>query len=650
MDAHILVSGLLFFCIFFATISILQILSKKTSFPYTVSLLIAGFIAQYLVQTFHLEANLNLDANVIYYLLLPLLLFESAMHINIHQFRLQFWTITFISTFGLLISLFIVGFGLAWVIGMPLGPALLFGALISATDPIAVLSLFKSLGAPKRLALIADGESMFNDATAVIGFKVVAGFVLTGAILSGSSIANSLWNLTYVFFGSIILGGILGYISSDIIRRVKSDHVVEATITITLALGSFLLADHLIHLSGVITTVMAGITLGNLGKTRISTGVKRFVNRIWEYVAFLCVSLVFFFASFQLDIGLLVSQLDKLHAVILILLIARAISVYVSFYFSNKLPIFRNEPDVPLSWQHILNWGGLRGVIPLVLAYTIPVDYQYRDEIISFTLAALVFTLLVNALTIRWFLIKLGLHLPKKEEVIINEELSIFQIEEKKKQLKTLSEKEFSKSLIKKANQDLEKEELEHKQKLLALANKQELNNALRLQAIEITRQKLIDLFEKGHISEGVVNEYEGQLDLQQDAIEYPEVYYGRGYLKGGRIPNQKLFRQRLQSLNSIIRNFPILKPFLGIQEKDLITQRIMFLKAKIVCVEEILIYLERVEKISASNKQALAAIKEVTNEYNNRKIGYELDLKEINSTYPLLMQQYQSQLLANII
>ena len=147
MDTHALTNILLFFTLFFGIISVLQALANRFNFPYTVLLLVAGFLSQGIVHYFNVQSHFHLEPQIIYYILLPLLLFEAAMHINLHQFRLQFWTITWISTFGLIVSLLIVGLGMHFLIALPLGMALLFGALISATDPIAVLSIFKSLGA-----------------------------------------------------------------------------------------------------------------------------------------------------------------------------------------------------------------------------------------------------------------------------------------------------------------------------------------------------------------------------------------------------------------------------------------------------------------------------------------------------------------------
>ncbi len=645
MEKHTIIGTILFFCLFFTLSSLFQLFSNKTSFPYTVALLLGGLSTQFFFKIFGIHADFTLDPNFIYFILLPLLLFEAGMKIDIHQFRLQFWTITFMSTFGLLISMFVVGLGLFYLLGFPLEVALLFGALISATDPIAVLSIFKSLGAPKRLSLVADGESMFNDATAVIAFKVVAVFALGTVVHASQHPLFTLWQFNYVFFGSILVGGLCGWLASELIKRIKNDPVVESTITLTLALGSFMLGDHLIHLSGVITSVSAALIFGQFSKTRISRGVKHFVHELWNYISYISVSLVFFFAAFQLNISQILNQLPSLPYVIGLVLLGRAISVYVSFAITNRAKIFNSEPDIPLSWQHILNWGGLRGVIPLVLAYTLPFDFAYREVIISFTLASFIFTLLINALTIRWLLVKLRLHLPKKEEEINQTEKKLYQLEQKLLTLSYIPDKK-----IKHLTEDKLIQEIQAQKKYLATQTDLTLLKlAFSLQALDIIRTKLQLLYDDGFINEGVLIEYEAQLDLQQDSLEYPDVYSGRGFNQG-RLPNRKLFRQRVIFWRQLIKNYPIFKLFFKNTEDEVITERIMMLKAKDICAQIVLRYLNRLKTVFKTSKQVLVLIKEIESDYSQRSQEYQTDLADLASKYDLLFSKYQKNIASQIV
>ncbi|MBP9798258.1 cation:proton antiporter, partial [Candidatus Woesebacteria bacterium] len=314
MELHFLIELIIFSTLFLVGIAFLTPLTRKTSFPYTVSLLLVGFIAQFFTHGLALESHIVLSPDVIFFVLLPILLFEGAFHINFHQFRLQFKTITAFATLGLLISIFVVAFGLSYLFGLDFGAALLFGAIISSTDPIAVLALFKHLGGPKRLALLADGESMFNDATGVVAFRVISAFILANKAFTSGAIIDGIGTFIYIFIGSILMGLLLGYLTSIFIAKVENDPLVESTLTVALALGSFTFAEHYFHLSGVITTVMAGITLSHIGRTRISPNVMHFIKELWGFLGFISVSLVFFFAAYNLNLSIFSENLYMVAA------------------------------------------------------------------------------------------------------------------------------------------------------------------------------------------------------------------------------------------------------------------------------------------------------------------------------------------------
>ena len=388
MDSHAIINLALFSGIFLAVTAGLHSLSRKYALPYTVILFLVGFA----VSTFHLGELVGLHGSLptdfIFFLLLPLLLFESALHINFHQFKLQFKTITFISTFGLLISIFVIGLCLPLLIGMPIEVALLFGAVISATDPVAVLALFKTLPVPHRLSLLVDGESMFNDGTGVIAFKLVSSLVIGSIAFNANNMFSSLAQFSYVFVGAIVLGLAVGYLATVVLAQARHDRVVVTTLTVATALGIFVVAEHYLHVSGVISTVMAGTVIGNLGMTKFSSQISHFIEEFWDYVAFVANSVVFFFIGLIYNPHLLIAEPLTIIATILVVLVARSISVYVSFALTNHLPLFKGEPNVPMRWQHLINWGGLRGTIPIVLVFTIPDSYIYKDEIVTLTLAS----------------------------------------------------------------------------------------------------------------------------------------------------------------------------------------------------------------------------------------------------------------------
>lgn len=649
MDTHFLITLLLFFATFLGLVTMVDLLSKKTNFPYTIALLILGAASQLFVHAMHWDIHFTLPPEIIYFVLLPILLFEASMHINLHQFRLQFKTISFLSTFGLLISIGVVGSILAYGLGMPIGVALLFGAVISATDPIAVLALFKSLGAPRRLSLLADGESMFNDATAVIAFRIIMGFVVAGTGFEYNQLFDGIWDFVYIFFGSLIFGAILGWVTAILLNPIKEHRLPVSVLTVALALGSFVGAEHFFHLSGVITSVMAGIVLGNLGETKMSQKVVDFVEKQWEYFGFICLSLVFFFAAFTLEWEIFFDRPERFFVVIVSVLAARAISVYVTCWLSNVLPFFKNEPNVPMSWQHILNWGGLRGVIPLVLAYSLPDTFAYKPEILAFTVVSLLFTIIFNGLTITPLLKKLGLHLPKKEEAIIKEEEQIFEVEEAKKALAQLDPKEFSPKVVEKLVQKLTKREEAIKKELFRMAEEDDLLLSLNIQAVEIKRNVLRDLFHEGHINENVFYQFQSELDVQQDALEYPEVFSGRAIERGGFINSKDSYRTRIRQIRQLVQAFPMFKKFLKRSEQQEIEDRYALLRARIITNSQVIEYLDKVRKtLTAEHQQkTIDTVKAAQVELIKSN---QQELVEMENSNQQVILKYQNRVLNKLI
>lgn len=640
----------LFIGLFLIATALLQIFTNKTSFPYTVLLLISGFVAQLVNHVFHLDIHFAIPPEFIFFFLLPILLFEAAMHINFHQFRLQFKTISFLATFGLLLSIFVVAAVLALALNLPLGVALLFGAIISATDPIAVLALFKTLGAPKRLSLVADGESMFNDATAVIAFRVISTYVVGTEIFGPTKLLPSAWDFVYIFFGSIALGLVLGYIFARIFEKIKNERVIITALTMALALGSFAGAEHFFHLSGVITCVMAGVTVGNFAKAKMKVRVIHFLEEFWEYLGFLSLSLVFFFATFTLDVGLFSQNVPALIIAVAAVLLARSVSIYVSAFLSNRLAFFKDEPNVPMSWQHILNWGGLRGVIPLVLVYSLPDEFAYKTLMLQFTLAALLFTLFINGLTIKGLLMKLGLHLPKKEEEIIKDEVKLFEISESRRKLEKLQKKEFDQKVISEFDRDLLKREEKIRRHLTVLSTPDEFYRSLQLEALAIERASLSDLFEKGRMSENVYYEFDSELDLQEDALEHPEVFKGRGIKRGGYLADgEKTFRKKIIDMRRFVLRYPLFSKLFHFNEVDLVKDRYSLLRARLFSSFEVLEYLDRVEELFSKSTQrtAISKVRKLQREFI---VHNQNELRVIEKKYPQIVADYQRNVIQSIL
>ncbi len=649
MEHDIVQSIILFSAFFLCIIAIIHRISERTTFPYMVALLLSGLVVQVVNNVLGLNIQLVLSTDIIFFALLPVLLFEAALHINIHQFRLQFKTISFLATFGLLISMFVVGFLVAFALKMPLGPALLFGALISATDPIAVLSLFKTLGAPKRLALLADGESMFNDATGVIAFRIVSVFVIGGTAFEAGKLLNGVVDFSWVFFGSLIYGTILGYVTTRILPLVKNDRILVNTITAALALGSFITAEHYLHVSGVITTVMAGITIGNIGRNKLTVQTIHFIEEFWAFLGFISVSLVFFFATFNLNFSMFIGNMTGVLIAAGSVIIGRAVSIYLSAFITNYSPFFKDEPNIPMRWQHILNWSGLRGVIPLVLVYSLPDSFVYKDVILSFTLGTLLFSLLINGLTIKWLLVKLKLHLPSSEEQIISDEMKLFEIQKRRDKLSGLPTREFSQDILKETKNSLDEKVKALRDRLDQTSDYFAFLHSLKIQSLEIERSTSAKLFQEGRFDESVHFLFETELDMQLDALEHPNMPKGRLVDEDGFIETNHSYRKRLLRLKRTIIRYPLLRKYFGIAKEEIVEERYQLLHARLFTSYAVIDYLDKVDQIftQPTFKDAVSEVRQMQNKYISKN---KKEIEEISEAYPTVTENFQRRAIRFII
>lgn len=432
--------------------TLVYVLAKKFKLPYTVALVGTGMLVAFSARFAPLSFldDFRLTPEMLLYVFLPILLFEAAYNIQYKDFFRNVRSISALAVISLLVSAVVIGFGLQWTLGLfgiavPLMVTFLFGALISATDPVAVLALFKELGAPKRLTLIFEGESLFNDGTALALFLVVLAAAMSFAGMETShanllmhgfeSLGLSLGFTGSVAFFSMIVGGIgfgliVGFLFSQLIGRLKNEEFLELALTLSLAHATFIGAEVLNHfllpVSGVIATTVAAMVLGNYGRFKISHSVEKTMGHYWEFFAFLANSLVFIL------IGIMVVDLEvswmsmalPISLAVLIVMIARAISVYGIVGILNLL---KWEAPIPMSWQHLLSWGSLRGSLAIIMVLLIPenlalpgwtLEMSVRDFILAITVGCIVFTTFVKATTIFPIMKRFGMvELTEDEEV-----------------------------------------------------------------------------------------------------------------------------------------------------------------------------------------------------------------------------------------
>ncbi len=407
--------------------------ARKVRIPYTVLLVVVGSLLVPLsrVEAFAFINSFELTPELLFFVFLPILIFESAYNIKIGDMINNIRAISLLAIPGMLASTFFIGIAgfyvFKWVgFEVPIIVTLLFGAIISSTDPVAVLSLFKDYGAPKRLTLIFEGESLFNDGTAFAIFLVFLEILLHG-FAGTTSIANGFLNFFIMLFGGIMFGLLMGFAFAKLIEWVKGHEHLEITLTLLVAHFTFILTevisehivlfDQQLRFSSIIATLVASMVIGNFGRFKMSRGIEEYMEKFWSYFGFVTNSLVFILMGLlfvRQSIDLHVAILPILLAIVVVML-GRALSIYPLLGLLN---LTRKEEPIPISWMHLLSWGSLRGSLAVIMVLLIPDDatlpgwaynFSVKDFVTAITIGCIYFTLLVKATTIGKVMHALGI-------------------------------------------------------------------------------------------------------------------------------------------------------------------------------------------------------------------------------------------------
>lgn len=386
----------------FLTATAVAVAARRFRVPYTVALVLAGLGLGNL-RAFEPP---HLTKELLFAVFLPGLIFEAAFHIEFAEFWRNRRAVTALAVPGVAAAVALTAALLTPIVGA-LGTApgfdgrhaLVFAAVIAATDPIAVVSLFRTLGVPRRLGLLVEGESLLNDGTAVVFFTLVLAYV-SGAGVTALGMARDF--VVTVGAGAVV-GAAVGLAASTVIRWID-DAMLEITVTTLAAFGSFLVAEEL-HVSGVIATVAAGLLCGNYGaRTGMSPGTRVAVEVFWEYVAFALNSLVFLLIGFEVRLGALAAAWPAILAAFVAVTAGRGVVVA-----AVGLLLRRTRERVPRRWIPVFTWGGLRGGLSMVLALGLPADFPNRELLVTMTFGVVVLSILGQGLTMAPLLRRLGL-------------------------------------------------------------------------------------------------------------------------------------------------------------------------------------------------------------------------------------------------
>jgi CPA1 family monovalent cation:H+ antiporter len=373
--------------------AIVAMVTRRLKIPYNVGLVAAG-AALMLVPSF---SSITLSRDLIFLVLLPPLVFEAAFYIDIKELRRNLAVIVTLATVGVVLAACLVGAGMRAFAGWPWGSALVFGMLIAATDPVAVIATFKETGVRGRLRILMEAESLLNDGTAAVGFGIALALAQGGHSTAGDAVVSLIVSLA----GALLVGA-LAALGCLLLLGKTQDHLVEITFTTVAAYGSFLLAEHF-HCSGVLAAMTAGLIMGNFGGASITDNGRESVGAFWEYAAFAANSLVFLLMGSRLAQQHMTGMLRPAAIAVALVTLGRAVAVYPSC-----AAFFRSRQKVEMRHQHVLFWGGLRGALALALALSLPETLPRRDEVVAVAFAVVAFSIFVQGLTIQPLLRKWG--------------------------------------------------------------------------------------------------------------------------------------------------------------------------------------------------------------------------------------------------
>jgi monovalent cation:H+ antiporter, CPA1 family len=500
--------------------SIVSMATKWIRVPYTLLLVIVGLF----ISPLHFLPIVHISPELILLIFLPALLFEASWNLKFESLRENLLPILMLAVPGVLLSTGIIGSILHQAVGLTWSQSLLFGSMISATDPVSILALFKKLRLPGRLTAIVEGESLLNDGTAVVVFRILLSIIASTTISTPATLAwGSLREFSFVVFGGLAVGAAVGYVASTLTSHFD-DHLLEITLTTIAAYGSFLLAETT-HVSPVIAVLLTGLVVGNYGrKIGMSATTQVAVNSFWEYAAFVVNSLVFLLTGLEMQLSVITHNLSSIGWAVLSILAARMVSVYGLIPLLRKLTI-----PIPLKWQHILFWGGLRGSLSIALVLSLPRDLPGREQLIVMVFGTVMFSLLGQGLTIGPLLSKLKLtrHTPKIKEYELVQgkllmEAAAFA------ELDSLWQRGMIANETRQVfRQNLSQSRDKLQQQLLAMGNtdsafERQQDRVLHRWLIDIKRLRLMELSRQGLISEPTFIELKKQLD--EDFAETQEL------------------------------------------------------------------------------------------------------------------------------
>lgn len=619
--------------LFMATITLP--LARITRLPYPILLVLAGLFLRLTQDYLSLPlAALTTKENahdIILLVLLPTLVFETAYNLDISKLIANRLAILMLTLPGVLISTLVVATLVRVFTPLDWHLALLLGSILSATDPSAVISAFRHLGAPKDLIMLIEGESLFNDASAITLTKVlVVSFTLAGGFWQTLWSGSSLFLITLT--GGIFCGWLLAQLFMLLLRNIPDQPLIDISLTLLLVFTSYLFAEQVLHASGIIATTTAGITIATKAPLPISRKSQQYLNDFWSYLSYIATAYIFLIVGLWVDFPLIWENATTSLIVIAALWLSRALIAYALLPQIGHLQ--RQAKTTPVAFRHLVFVGGMRGAVTMALAIGL-VTLIGDETILSITISAVFFTTLLQGVLINPLASYLNLQEKDINDNITSAELTLSALKQGEKALHPLLHSMFAKTgapqeLTRKLIPLIEEQEKQLQHWFSAEVGAVGIWNRLMLRCTSLEIGCLYRLFDQGLIGAVVFEALKNSLDEQMEAIRHQ---YRR--------PTFSLLPKPLSGLLDSV------KSQISNSSNKLIEQEYEMAWARLISCKEVLDELQiwtQDEKIPAAVAASVAKI------WQGWLDGCETKITTIEQQHPTLSARIQRRLLLNYL
>ncbi|AFY73965.1 NhaP-type Na+(K+)/H+ antiporter [Synechococcus sp. PCC 7502] len=370
------------------------LLSRRLRVPYVTGLVLAG-----LPITELLSRRIGLDPALVLNLFLPILIFEAGINTDVSRLRSTFKPIALLAGPGALVSSGIIAVLLKFGLGLEWIPALFVGVILANTDTVSMIAVFKEIPVPARLSSIVEGETLFNDAAALVAFNLIFQVYATGSL----TVIEGIQQLLFIAIGGGIVGGVLGYLCIPIFTRLD-DPLGSLLLTVALALGTFQVGQ-MLGVSGAVAVVIAALIFGNLGlSANTSASTKITLSSFWEYASFTVNTFIFLLIGLEINLVTLWMTLPAILFAVLAFQIGRIVTVYPLLTGVRWI-----DRAIPLRWQHLMFFGNIKGSLSMALALSLPTTLPGRDILIAIVFGCVLVSLIGQGLSLPWLVKRLNL-------------------------------------------------------------------------------------------------------------------------------------------------------------------------------------------------------------------------------------------------